>query len=250
VRPALDSYTAQRSRGELQAAAQAALHAMARDVRLALPNSVRTPGDQCFELIPTRGGGRYRMAGVPSQTPDLSAVLDTSTTTTSFDVLGALNGAAAVGDWVVVGNQNSNEAYQGVNRSAITAILSPPSTLYGQQRLAINAIQFPTGYSGGRFFVVPAAEPAVFYRCSGAGVSNGEGTGTLSRLTGYGFNAAYPSACPAGAGAVIATRVAACSFVYDQRSLSEFGVMSLRLELMRNGERASLQHSAMTSNVP
>jgi MSHA biogenesis protein MshO len=250
VRPAIDSYSAQRGRSEMQAAAHAALQAMARDVRLALPNSIRTPGDQCFELIPTRGGGRYRMAGAPSQSPDLSAVLDTSTVTSAFDVLGDLNGAAAVGDWVVVGNQSSNEAYQGSNRSAITAIAAPPSAVYGQQRFSVNAIQFPVGYGGGRFFVVPASEPAVFYRCSGAGVSNGEGTGTLTRNTGYGFNAAYPTACPTTVGAVIATRVAACSFVFDQRSLSEFGVMSLRLELMRNGERASLQYSAMTSNVP
>ncbi|MFY7907081.1 MAG: prepilin-type cleavage/methylation domain-containing protein, partial [Burkholderiaceae bacterium] len=96
----------------------------------------------------------------------------------------------------VVGNQSSNEAYQGSNRSAITAIAAPPSAVYGQQRFSVNAIQFPVGYGGGRFFVVPASEPAVFYRCSGAGVSNGEGTGTLTRITGYGFNAAYPTACP------------------------------------------------------
>jgi MSHA biogenesis protein MshO len=251
VRPALDSYLAQRSRAELQTAAQAALQVMARDVRLALPNSVRTPGDQCFELLPTVGGGRYRMAGEPTQSPDLSAVLDTSTVTSAFDVLGDLNGSAAVGDWVVVGNQNSNEAYQAtVNRSAITAIGASPAAVYGTQRISIGARQFPTGYSGGRFFVVPNSQQAVFYRCSGTGVVNGEGTGTLTRLSAYGFNAAYPSSCPTGAGQTVATRVAACSFVYDQRSLSEFGVMALRLELVRNGERVLLQQSAMTSNVP
>lgn len=251
VRPALDSYLAQRSRAELQTAAQAALHVMSRDLRLALPNSIRTPGDQCFELMPTRGGGRYRMAGEPTQSPDLSAILDTSTTTTSFDVLGDMNGAASVGDWVVVGNQNSSEAYQAsVNRSAITAIAASPAAVYGTQRITVSPRQFPTGYNGGRFFVVPNSQQAVFFRCTGAGVVNGQGTGTLSRLSAYGFNAAYPSACPSGGGEVIATRVAACSFVYDQRSLSEFGVMSLRLELARNGESVVLQQSAMTSNVP
>ncbi len=251
VRPALDSYIAQRSRAELQTAAQAALQVLARDVRLALPNSIRTPGDQCFELIPTRGGGRYRMAGEPTQSPDLSAVLDTSTSTTSFDVLGDLSGAAAVGDWVVVGNQNSGEAYQpAFNRSAITAIAASPAAVYGTQRITVAPRQFPAGYSGGRFFVVPNSQQAVFYRCAGTGVVNGEGTGTLTRLSAYGFNAAYPGACPAGSGDVIATRVASCSFVYDQRSLSEFGVMGLRLELARNGERVVLQQSAMTSNVP
>ena len=46
----------------LAADADHALRRMLRDVRVAVPNSIRTPATNCFELVPTSAGGRYRMA--------------------------------------------------------------------------------------------------------------------------------------------------------------------------------------------
>lgn len=262
VRPAVQGFIAQRHRSELQSAAQGALQAMQRDIRSAVPNSIRTPSDQCFELVPTIGGGRYRMAADTVNDPascataaSCSAPLDPSSTTERFDVLGPLNGSAAVNDFVVVGNQNGNEVYgSGINRSAITATneaMGNPA--FGSQRIAIAPIQFPNGGFGGRFQVVPASEQAVFYICSGAGLdAAGNGTGQLLRRRAYGFNANYPGACPAAAAgdAVLATRVSACSFEYSQAALTEYGLMGLRLELSRDGETVSLQLGAMVANIP
>lgn len=262
VRPAVQGFIAQRHRSELQSAAQGALQAMQRDIRSAVPNSIRTPSDQCFELVPTIGGGRYRMAPDTVNDPatcataaSCSAALDPATLTQRFDVLGPLNGAAAVGDFVVVGNQNGNEVYgSGINRAVITATNEAMgNAAFGSQRIAIAPTQFPIGGFGGRFQVVPATEQAVFYICSGAGLdAAGNGTGQLVRRRAYGFNASYPSTCPAvGLGDdVLATRVSACSFEYGQAALTEYGLMSLQLELSRDGERVSLQLSAMVSNIP
>ncbi len=262
VRPAVQGFIAQRHRSELQSAAQGALQAMQRDIRSAVPNSIRTPSDQCFELVPTVGGGRYRMA--PDTVNDTagcataascSAVLDPGSLTQRFDVLGPLNGTAAANDFVVVGNQNGNEVYgNGINRSAITSpneAMDKPA--FGSQRIAITPIQFPNGGFGGRFQVVSGSEQAVFYICSGAGLdAAGNGTGQLLRRSAYGFNASYPSACPAAAAAdaVLATRVSACSFEYSQAALTEYGLMGLRLELSRDGETVSLQLGAMVANIP
>ncbi len=101
--------------------------------------------------------------------------------------------------------------------------------------------------------MVPASEQAVFYICSGAGLdAAGNGTGQLVRRRAYGFNAAYPAACPAAAlgDDVLATRISACSFAYGQAALTEYGLMSLRLELERDGETVSLQLGSMVSNIP
>ncbi|MBB5204601.1 MSHA biogenesis protein MshO [Inhella inkyongensis] len=244
VRPAVQSFVDQRVRSEMQGAAQGALQAMQRDVRASVPNSVRTPSDQCFELVPSIGGGRYRMDVDPNDAS--AAVLDTSTSTSAFDVFGPLNGRFAVGDFVVVGNQNGDEVYAGSNRSAITGS-SVPAT--GTLRLSINAQQFPLGYAGGRFLVVASGEQSVFYNCVGAGLSNGEGTGTLYRRVSP-FSSSYPSSCPAAGGEVLATKVAACSFRYDANALTEHGLMNLRLELSRQDERVGLQFSSMVSNIP
>lgn len=260
VVPSVQGYMSQRDRSAMQSAAQAALQAMNRDVRAAVPNSLRSPNDQCFELVPTIGGGRYRMAADTvndasdcSVASNCSAVLDTSVEITRFDVLGGLNGSAAVGDFVVVGNQNGDEVYRSLatsNRSALTSVndaMAKPA--FGSQRLAFGLRQFPSGYAGGRFQIVAAAEQSVFYVCSGAGIdANGDGTGTLYRLR-RSFTAAYPTSCPAG-GDVLATQVFACSFSYSSVALSERGLLSLRLELSRKGEKVGLQFDTMTSNIP
>jgi MSHA biogenesis protein MshO len=226
LRPAMDNYLATRARADLTDQADTALRRMVRDVRLAVPNSIRTPGSQCFEMLPTSAGGRFRSGpdtlndSGPSCTPgaNCAASLDTSQATSVFDVLTPLSATPAAGDWVVVGNQNPGDVYAGTNRAAITGVTTP-NAAFGKHRITIAATQFPLGYDGGRFTVVPNSQRAVFYVCSGADGTldaYGNGKGTLFRLMNYGFNAAYPTACPATAGAdVLATRVRSCSFVYD-----------------------------------
>lgn len=52
-------------RTALTDAADGAMRRIVRDVRAALPNSLRSPADgssQCFEFLPVVGGGRYRVA--------------------------------------------------------------------------------------------------------------------------------------------------------------------------------------------
>jgi MSHA biogenesis protein MshO len=253
LRPAVDSWLAVRTRAALASDADHALRRMLRDVRAAVPNSIRTPGTQCFELVPTGGGGRYRMAadGVTAG----SAPADAQAATTQFDVFSSLQPLPAAGDWVVVDNQNPGDVYSGANRSAITA-LATPAAAHGRHRLSIDALQFPLGYDGGRFNWVPDSQKAVFYVCSGASTTldgNGNAPGVLYRLKNYGFNAAAPTSCPAVAGAdVLATGVRSCRFLYNanQGATQQSGFISLQIELTRSNETASLVLGAHVSNVP
>jgi MSHA biogenesis protein MshO len=262
-RPAVDSYLTSRARADLTDQAETAIRRMLRDVRVAVPNSVRTPGSQCFELIPTSTGGRYRngpdtvndAASCTSAT--CAAALDTTQATTVFDVLSPLSVTPAVGDWVVVGNQNPSDVYAGTNRGAIAAPVSASaSASFGRHRITVTSTQFPIGYDGGRFTVVPNTQRAVFYVCSGADGTldaTGSGKGTLYRLMNYGFNAAYPSACPATTGAdVLATRLRSCTFVYDpnQGATQQNGFVWMQLEVARNNESAHLAIGAHISNAP
>ena len=253
LRPAVDSWLAVRNRAALASDADHALRRMLRDVRAAVPNSIRSPGAQCFELVPTGGGGRYRMAadGVTAG----SAPADPQAATTQFDVFSSLQPLPAVGDWVVVDNQNPGDVYSGANRSAITA-LATPAAAHGRHRLSIDALQFPLGYDGGRFNWVPDSQKAVFYVCSGASTTldgNGDAPGVLYRLKNYGFNASAPASCPSVAGAdVLATGVRSCRFLYNanQGATQQSGFVSLQIELTRNNETASLVLGAHVSNVP
>jgi MSHA biogenesis protein MshO len=262
-RPAMDSYLASRARADLTDQAETAMRRMVRDVRVAVPNSVRTPGSQCFEVIPTSTGGRYRSEpdtvndAVSCTSITCSAPLDTSQATTVFDTLSPLSATPAVGDWVVVGNQNPSDVYAGTNRGAMSAaVAAPPNAAFGRHRITLASTQFPIGYNGGRFSIVPNAQRAVFYVCSGADGTldaSGSGKGTLFRLMNYGFNAAYPSACPSTTGAaVLATRLRSCTFVYDpnQGATQQNGFVWMQLEVARNNESAHLAIGAHVSNAP
>jgi MSHA biogenesis protein MshO len=261
--PAVAGYSASRNRAELSAAADLALRRMVRELRTAVPNSIRSPDAACFELVPTHSGGRFRTgpdtvndsAAGCSPSATCAAALDSTQATTSFDVLTPLAATPAVGDFVVVDNQNPGDVYAGSNRAAITSVATPAAS-QGRLRLGVASTQFPLGYDGARFVVVPAADQAVFYVCSGADGSlnaQGQGKGTLFRLAGYGFNAAAPASCPATAGAaVVATGVLRCRFVYDpaQGATQQNGFVSLQLELARGGETASLLMGAHVQNTP
>jgi MSHA biogenesis protein MshO len=262
-KPAFDGYLGTRTRAELLEQADVALRRMQRDIRAAVPNSVRAPNTACFELVPTSAGGRLRKGpdtvndSAPGCSPSAScsAPVDAAEAPTQFDVFTPLASVPVAGDWVVVDNQNAGDVYAGSNRAAISSVTTPTAA-YGRHRIAMGSSPFPQGYDGGRFVVVPAAQAAVFYVCSGADGTldaDGNGKGTLHRLKAYGFNAGAPVACPSTAGAdVLATRIRSCRFVYDpnQGATQQNGVVSLQLELARKGETASLVLGAHVVNTP
>ncbi|WP_151636527.1 type II secretion system protein [Noviherbaspirillum aerium] len=265
--PAVKAYFDSRRRAELTDSADTALRRMARDIRLAVPNSIRSPNTQCFELLPTLTGGRYRMgphtamdaaASCPAEpnpaSASCSAPLDTSQPSTGFDVLSPLSAVPSIGDLVVVGNQDANEVYAGQSVAAITGVTTP-NAAFGTSRLSFGSQQFPVGYDGGRFSIVPGngGAPAVFYICANAtGIdANGNGTGTLFRLN-RALVPAFPTACPAtGGAAVLATNVRSCNLVYSPNGgTQQRGFVSMQIELTRAFETVSLSFGAHVDNVP
>lgn len=263
MRPAFDTWLSGRHRADLSAQANVAIQRMLRDVRLAVPNSVRTPGSQCFEAVPTSGGGRYRRGPDTlkdvkpgcSPGPDCSAPLDPTQPGTEVDILTPLDPLPAEADWLVIDNQNPGDVYAGTNRALIKSI-DTPEPVFGRHRLRLDRNALPPGYEGGRFVVVPAAQGPVFYSCVGADGTldaNGDGRGVLVRRSGYGFDAAYPSSCPDPAGGdLLAERVRRCRFLFDpnQGATQQNGYVSIELELARGGETVSLTMGAHVANVP
>lgn len=242
LKPAIDSYFDTRRRADLTDIADTALRRMAQDIRRAVPNSAAAlAGGTCLRLVPTIAGGRYRMAEDTVAAAGSSTPLDSTTATAGFDVLSPLAEGAA-GDWVVINNQNGGDVYAGTNRGRISDV-TVPATTAGQHHITLNpAQQFPTGYDGGRFVIVADAEPVVFYSCVG---------NTLFRTVAA-FDAPDAATCAAFAGAVVATDVANCTFVYDpnQGATQQSGFVWMRLELSRAGESVSLAHGVHVDNAP
>ena len=171
LKPAVDSYVDTRRRAEMSDVADTALRRMAQDIRSAVPNSVRAVSASCFQLVPTIAGGRYRKA--PDTNPGVtSKPIDPDRATSEFDVLSPL--ADPTGNWLVIDSQNADDVYSNPSpgpRARVTgfstASTAAEKSVY-QHRITVPEKQFPPGYDGGRFVIVPSAQSTVFYSWNAA----------------------------------------------------------------------------------
>ncbi|TNC96193.1 MAG: hypothetical protein FD121_1203 [Gallionellaceae bacterium] len=264
LRAPVQGYVDSARRAELTDIADTALRRVSRDLRLALPNSVRrttNAGSVYLEFIPTIGGGRYRAgeagAGV-AQCGSLAAdVLDFSAADTCFQVLGQMPLPPVVaGDQVVVYNLGipGADAYAGNtaathNRRAVSGVGPSSITMTSTAALPFDSCAFNAGgfvVGGCRFQVV---QTPVTYVCTP--VAGGAG-GTLMRWQGYPIQPAQPTALPAGGtSATLATNVSACDFTYAGNVVAErSGLVTMHLTITEQGESVSLYGATHVSNVP
>jgi MSHA biogenesis protein MshO len=214
--------------------AETALRRMQRDVRQALPNSVRILSNSSgtsLELLHTVDGGRYRAYG-PGNALDF-----TRSDSDGFEVLGGLEADPTSGQSIVVYNLSasgaSGNAYLGDNRSGIdddsTAALVQPDP----------AVQFPRSSPYQRFFIVD--EPVSYVYNSAAG--------TLSRYSGYAISATQSSS-PDVPSALVARNVSACNFIYQPGTYQRAGLVTLRLQFTEDDETVTLLHQVHVENAP
>lgn len=232
LRAPLEGYVAQDRRARLADAADTALRYLGRDVRRALPNSVRVSaagGVEYLEFFATRSGGRYRAV-------DGGDILDFTAPDTRFDVLGPAV-AVAAGDRIAVYNLGipGADAWAGETLADYVGAAGSVSSV------AIAAKQFPLDSPGRRFQVV---EGPVSYVCDPA-------AGTLTRYWGYAPGAAQPTTFAAGTPqALLADGVRACRFTYQPGVTERGGLVSMTLELGRDTESVRLYASTHVSNQP
>lgn len=245
-------------RADMTDIADTALRRVTRDLRLALPNSVRVTGacggagTTCFiEFLPTTGGGRYRRdaapAGASAGCGSLAGdVLDFTAADNCFEVLGLPPPPFTGGESVVVYNLGIGGASAYDNSSRTT---TPVAGVGNVITIGAPGKLFPFESPSSRFQVITTP---VTYACAPA--ANGVG-GTLTRYSGYPIAVAQPSAEPI-AGAVIAaslaTKVSDCRFTYDPLVSASVrnGLVTMRLAITEDGETVTLYNAAHVSNQP
>ncbi|WP_338848466.1 prepilin-type cleavage/methylation domain-containing protein [Massilia sp. W12] len=244
-----------KARAELSDAADTALRRVARDVRLALPNSVRQSGDY-LELLPTKTGGRYLdeedgVAGFPLQfeKAGLNCALTPADAACKFSVLGAMPAAPldiVAGDQIVVYNLGISEASaweNNKNRATVAQVSGNEVRLSNQPFATQNpALRSPTK----RFQVVSTP---VTYFCDKA-------NRRLLRYAGYAISAIQPTP-PSGPGlqtALVVDGVENCVFSYDSLANQHTALLGMRLALRRPGAgdsgKVELYHQMHIDNTP
>lgn len=246
----IDAYFDTARRAGIADVADTTVRRMARDLRKALPNSIRvvpgaTVGTDCIEFIPTRMGGRYRAQDIVSVPTDNTS-LRFDAADDSFNMLGINTALPADqriqnGDLVAVYNLGiaGASAYAGNNTATVSGVAPYPANPNETQITLSPTLQFPLESPTRRFHVIPVDEKVVSYICSG--------TKLLYRNTNYG----YATSCPAptvGTTPIIASE-ATCSFAYDSSDMRN-GLVKLSLTFSSAGESVSIYHEVHVNNTP
>ena len=274
LRDPIQAYLDTNRRTDLVDSADTALRRIARDVQIALPNSLRVSGANpvYLELLLTRTGGRYRSQ---PNAASLGNILEFAAADTAFDTLGPLatnaGQAIAANDMLVVHNLfgsasiTTSNAYT-FNQAAHNCTVATPDSancntaritgtaaadLADEARINFDARRFPLASPGNRFQVVSGP---VSYACAPGPVdANGNGTGTLTRVSNYTVLLAQPAGAWPGTpvSAVLARNVTACEITYDPLVVAQSrGLVTLRIALTRGNETVNLHHAIHVSNIP
>lgn len=257
-------------RADMTDIADTALRRIGRDLRLALPNSVRVTTGTCpvtaenpggtgtcsfLEFLPTSGGGRYRAdtgGGAACPASPSGEALDFSVADACFGVLGAMppGFSFVAGDLVAVYNLGipGADAYSANNTGAINVAGSTTAIIKLN-----SATLFPFESPRARFDII---NKPTSYVCD-PNVGN-----TLRRYWGYTIQTGQPKTAAqlfvgaTAASALLANHVGACSFSYDlfvvaQRS----GLVTMSLGITEadpggGNETVTLYSATHVSNVP
>ncbi len=243
----VQAYRSTAARAQLVDQADLALRRIGRDLRSALPNSVRVnSGLSALELIPSTSGARYATEG--------AGALRFGSVDAAFDVVGPpitlgpsqqlvfYNlGPGVTGADAYAPNGSAAEQASSNRRSATNAA-GDASTVTLASAAALPAQGLAPPYR------VTAVDPPVSYRCNLA-------TGQLLRHQGYGFQAAQPDPPTGGTSAVLATGVTACRFSVDgtlvaARSALVNLALTLQATTSSGTESVTLHHAVFVSNLP
>jgi MSHA biogenesis protein MshO len=277
--PAINANQAVERRAALVDSAEIAVRRMARDIRIALPNSVRVSyvagTGFAIEMIPTIDGGRYCL-GVDANCAGAAQILAIGSSDTDFDILGCFHNATFTGATfpstafrLVVGD-SSGTVYTSAGTNAVVTPASTsitlstvngggsgsgacgassgatPPTSY-RHHIALSAGQtFPAGSSRRRVFVI---QTPVTYICN-------RSAGTLTRYYNYAISATAPTPTSPPAGATSAlvtdkidsTNVNSCVMTTLTSDVQAQGYVKLSLSLANAGETVQLTHETELDN--
>ena len=248
-------FTDQARRARLVDAADSALQRVGRDVRRALPNSIRitTPaGVVALEMLSTVDGGRYR-----AQPPGTAAqILDFAAADGSFNVLGPFTQLTKPWSSTTHYLAVYNVGVAGADSYELANVITPAGTTIaiaadgatGEDRVTLTpAFRFAYGSPTQRVFLV---DGPVTYLCDTV-------AGTLLRYSGYAIDANQANRDSAGellaAGAtqsLMANQIAACTFTYTAGTAERAGLVTLQITIRSQGESVSLLQQVHVDNVP
>ncbi len=250
----IEAYNDQLRRQQLVDQAEMALRQLARDVRRALPNSVRVGGGgTALEMVNTVDGARYRDEN-QSGLGTIDEVLDFTSADTQFNFLGRLNGLSTLfaNHRLVIYNTVPTNIYTDAVAGDPFGVITPigsltlsSSAIYSDEdHIVMNpAFRFTQQSPGQRAFIV---DGPISYICDTA-------TRRLIRYDNYSYQVGQPTVAPAGAtSGPVATQLSACNIRYQAGTAQRGGIVTIEITIddVVSTESLTLLHQVHVVNVP
>lgn len=237
----INAYIDSSRRATLTDVAESALKRMQRDIRSALPNSIRISGDsKTLELLHVVSGGRYRANYAVDGSGD---VLDFTQNDSSVDILGTIQNFTDItlaSDRLVIYPLSTvgSDAYSGNN----TSVLSNATT---SDQLNFSTFTFPLKSPQQRFFII---DSPITYHCDLS--SSAEKDKVLMRYEAYAIQATQPIP-PTSGGSMQVNYLSSCSFRYNSGSSTRSGLVILAITVAdETGESVRLVQQVHVDNQP
>lgn len=269
----LEGFMAQSRRAELTDMAAIALNRMTRDIRLAVPNSLRQPDANTLELMPIHAAGRYRA----NQLPDTSGNIDPHSVRYDpprcppapgqcrIEVLMLDGASVAAAKWMVIYNIGAP--------SAGSTVWPPPPPLAVAGDGSGSVITPETGFSlqdgklefgSNGFAAFRYASPqhrfylagnVLGFRCENPGTNAaGEGTGRLLRASFPELHAAYDYDYDYdydhGNARLLVDAVSRCRITYASATNARNALVTIELGVKKGGEEVVLLQQVHVDNAP
>lgn len=245
----------QARRARLVDSADAALTRMSRDIRRALPNSVRVAnggGVSALELLGTLDGGRYRDDAPGSA----DQILDFASADGSFNVIGPFTQVSKPFSSTTHHLAIYNVGVPGADAYELANVMTPAGTqidiaadaFAGEDRVSLSpAFRFAFGSPTQRVYLV---DGPVSYICDGI-------ARTLTRYTGYSIAQSHADRDSAaeliGAGAaadLVTDDVTTCGFSYAPGTAERASLVTIELSVGEQAEAITLLEQVHVDNAP
>ncbi|HIF50949.1 MAG TPA: prepilin-type N-terminal cleavage/methylation domain-containing protein [Thiotrichaceae bacterium] len=240
-------------RANLVDIAETALLRMTREIRLALPNSIRVNAGPEIEFIRTVDGGRYRSKVDPTDaniqcSSKSDEKLSFSRDTDCFEIMGALQNLP--GTILTGSNQTAclnqtalclvifNTGQSGANVYAldnIAAISAINSTRITFDNSGVAGFKFPHKSPQQRFFII---DTPVKFTCDGT---------KIDRVFNYNFFAGT-----GGTSNLLVNQLSNCTFTYNAGTATRAGLVTISITVRDNdlGQQVTLLQQAHVDNQP
>jgi MSHA biogenesis protein MshO len=249
-------FTDQARRAELVDSAESSLRRIGRDVRRALPNSVRitTNGSiTALELLNVVEGVRYR-AGPPPGNANARLIFNTADG--AFNSIGLFNAITKPFSSTTHYLSVYNVGVAGANAYELGNVITPPGTQInidaaaeaGEDNVQLDPwFQFAYPSPRQRIYLI---DTPVSFLCDTA-------TGNLTRYAGYAIatnqadrDSAAELLAAGGVAALMSDNLTACTFTFTPGTAQRDGLVTMSLTVADAGESIVLLQQAHIDNVP